>query len=81
MRFVVARGFLHLYCALLRKSASQVVEEQIQEEMTEAEIMTVLVDESTDKTNKKRLSILVKTVDEKMDRKTHFLANVALHVC
>ena len=52
---------------------SKVVEEKIKEEdMTEAEIMTVLVDESTDKRNKKEFQYYSKLLTKKWTEKHTF---------
>ena len=53
-----------------------VVEKKIQDDMLKSEVLTVLTDESTDRTNTKRLAILVKTIDSNMTPMTHYLSNV-----
>ena len=58
------------------EAMSTVVEEKIKEDLEHASVMTVLVDESTDITNKKRFAILVRTVNAEMEAVTHYLTNV-----
>ncbi|KAK7492082.1 hypothetical protein BaRGS_00016746 [Batillaria attramentaria] len=57
---------------------SDIIRRKISDQIQNSDTLTVLLDESTDRANKKRLAIIVKTVDSAMQPFTHYLTNVQI---